>query len=68
VRGGNGEIERLEALGDFVPPTLVHLETALERCLAFAPAVVTTDLWMSSACPPAAPAAHRASPASSGSI
>jgi len=45
VRGGNGEIERLEALGDFVPPTLAHLETALERCLAFAPAVVTTDLW-----------------------
>jgi archaeosine synthase beta-subunit len=45
VRGGNGELERLQALGDFVPPTLVELETALEHCLAFAPAVVTADLW-----------------------
>jgi uncharacterized Fe-S cluster-containing MiaB family protein len=45
VRGGNGELERLEALGDFVPPTLAQLETALERCLAIRSAVVTADLW-----------------------
>ena len=45
VRGGNGELERLEALGHFVPPTLAQLETALECCLSIAPAVVTADLW-----------------------
>jgi radical SAM enzyme (TIGR01210 family) len=45
VRGGNGELERLEALGDFVPPTLAQLETALERCLTIRSAVVTADLW-----------------------
>jgi len=44
VRGGNGELERLEALGDFTPPTLVQLETVLEHCLSCA-AVVTADLW-----------------------
>ena len=45
VRGGNGELERLEALGRFVPPRLAELEAALDRCLALAPAVVTADLW-----------------------
>jgi hypothetical protein len=45
VRGGNGEMERLEALGHFAPPTLAQLEAVLDRCLAFAPAVVTADLW-----------------------
>ena len=45
VRGGNGELERLAALGHFTPPTLVQLETALERCLDLAPAVVSADLW-----------------------
>src|SRR5882762_9685097 len=45
VRGGNGEMERLQALGDFVPPTLVQLETVVERCLALSPAVVSADLW-----------------------
>ena len=45
VRGGNGELERLEALGDFVPPTLAQLEVALERCLAIRSAVVTADVW-----------------------
>ena len=44
VRGGNGELERLQALGDFVPPTLEQLETTLECCLGL-PAVVTVDLW-----------------------
>ena len=45
VRGGNGEMERLQALGHFVPPTLVQLETVLERCLAIRSAVVTGDVW-----------------------
>ena len=45
VRGGNGEIERLQALGHFVPPTLVQLETVLERCLAIRSAVVAADVW-----------------------
>jgi len=45
VRGGNGELERLQALGDFVPPTLAQLEVALERCLTIRSAVVTADLW-----------------------
>jgi len=45
VRGGNGEMERLQALGDFVPPTLAQLEAALERCLTIRSAVVTADLW-----------------------
>jgi archaeosine synthase beta-subunit len=45
VRGGNGELERLEALGDFVPPTLAQLEHALEQCRGIKSAVVTADLW-----------------------
>ncbi len=45
VRGGNGEMERVQALGHFVPPTLVQLETVLERCLAIRSAVVTADVW-----------------------
>ena len=45
VRGGNGEMEQLQALGQFVPPTLRALELALEHCLQFTPAVVTADLW-----------------------
>ena len=45
VRGGNGEMERLQALGHFTPPTLSGLEETLDRCLAFAPTVVTADLW-----------------------
>jgi radical SAM enzyme (TIGR01210 family) len=45
VRGGNGEMERLESLGHFVPPTLSGLEDVLDRCLAFVPAVITVDLW-----------------------
>ena len=45
VRGGNGEMGRLEALGQFTPPTLRHLETALEACLHLAPSVITADLW-----------------------
>jgi len=45
VRGGNGEMERLESLGQFVPPTRSQLEAALDGCLSFAAAVVTADLW-----------------------
>ena len=45
VRGGNGEMERLQALGHFTSPTLAQLEDALERCLQFARTVVTADLW-----------------------
>ena len=45
VRGGNGEMERLQGLGHFVPPTLRQLETALESSLSFGSAVVTADLW-----------------------
>jgi radical SAM enzyme (TIGR01210 family) len=45
VRGGNGEMERLEALGHFAPPTLSQLEEALDRCLQFTSTVVTADLW-----------------------
>ncbi|MFL5487288.1 MAG: radical SAM protein, partial [Gemmatimonadaceae bacterium] len=45
VRGGNGELERLQALGEFAPPTLSQFEAALDRCSGFAPAVVIADLW-----------------------
>ena len=45
VRGGNGEMERLQGLGHFVPPTLRQLEAALESSLSFGSAVVTVDLW-----------------------
>lgn len=45
VRGGNGELERLAAVGHFTPPTLSQLEATLECCLSFAPAVITADLW-----------------------
>lgn len=45
VRGGNGEMERLEAAGEFVPPTMSQLECALDGCAGFTGAVVTADLW-----------------------
>lgn len=45
VRGGNGEMERLQSLGDFLPPTLSQLEDALDACARMAPAVVTADMW-----------------------
>jgi len=45
VRGGNGEMERLEALGQFTPPMLLQLEEALDASLQFTSAVVTADLW-----------------------
>jgi radical SAM enzyme (TIGR01210 family) len=45
VRGGNGELERLQGEGDFHPPTLRELEAALDRCSRVAPTVVTADVW-----------------------
>ena len=45
VRGGNGELERLQLLGEFTPPALGDLETALDRCGRFSSAAVTADLW-----------------------
>jgi hypothetical protein len=45
LRGGNGEMERLAALGLFVPPTLPQLEEALERCLELPRTIATADLW-----------------------
>jgi radical SAM enzyme (TIGR01210 family) len=45
VRGGNGEMERLEAIGQFTPPTLPQLEEALESCLQFSDCAVSADLW-----------------------
>jgi hypothetical protein len=45
VRGGNGELERLAALGRFTPPTLRQLEQTLDACAGIGPAVVTADLW-----------------------
>ena len=45
VRGGNGEMERLQALGDFTPPALSQLEDTLDLSLQFTSTVVTADLW-----------------------
>jgi archaeosine synthase beta-subunit len=45
VRGGNGEMERLQAGGEFSPPTLTQLEEVLDRCAHIRCAVVTADLW-----------------------
>ena len=45
VRGGNGEMERLAALGEFTAPTLSQLEEALDRCAHIAGTVVTADCW-----------------------
>ena len=45
VRGGNGEMERLRALGEFTPPTLAQLEGALDASLGLGDSVVTADLW-----------------------
>jgi radical SAM enzyme (TIGR01210 family) len=45
VRGGNGEMERLQGLGHFVPPTLPQLEEALDLCAPTTGTVVSADLW-----------------------
>lgn len=51
VRGGNGEMERLAALGRFTPPTLEQLESALEASQDQRGTVVTADLWDAQALP-----------------
>ncbi len=43
VRGGNGEMERLERNGQFSPPTLTQVEDAVERCLGLG--TVAVDTW-----------------------
>jgi len=45
VRGGNGELERLQGLGHFTAPTFLQLEESLDLSLRFTKAVVTADLW-----------------------
>ena len=45
VRDGNGELDRLRSVGQFTRPTLAQLEAALDRCLTYAPTVITADLW-----------------------
>ncbi|HEX6627024.1 MAG TPA: hypothetical protein VF105_03620 [Gemmatimonadaceae bacterium] len=45
VRGGNGELERLQTLGHFTPPTLRQLEAAVSATQRFTDAVVIADLW-----------------------
>jgi archaeosine synthase beta-subunit len=45
VRPGNGEIERLQRLGFFTPPTMSQLEEALRATIRQNHAVVTVDLW-----------------------
>ncbi len=45
LRGGNGELERLAALGEFNAPTLTQLEATLDRCAGIAGTAVTADLW-----------------------
>lgn len=45
VRGGNGELERLAAAGEFTPPSVRDLEAALEGALRLERGVVLADLW-----------------------
>lgn len=45
VRTGNGELERLQRVGEFSPPTLDDLEEVVRRCSSVTNAVVTADLW-----------------------
>ena len=45
VRGGNGALEALAAAGEFAPPRLATLETALDHGLRLARGRVFADLW-----------------------
>jgi radical SAM enzyme (TIGR01210 family) len=59
VRGGNGELERLAAVGQFTPPALRDLEAALGGSLALRRGRVVADLWDAAtlpACPSCRPA------------
>jgi archaeosine synthase beta-subunit len=54
VRGGNGELERLQSLGHFTPPTFAQLEEVATACCAISRSVVRVDLWdvdLLEACP-----------------
>ena len=59
VRGGNGELERLAAAGEFTPPALRDLEAAVEGSLRIGQGRVVADLWDAAArpgCPACRPA------------
>ncbi len=45
MRGGAGELRRLEDEGLLVPPSLETFERAMEECLALGRDVVLADLW-----------------------
>lgn len=45
VRPGNGELERLQRLGAFTPPTLRQLEESLKATIDQTRTAVTADLW-----------------------
>ena len=45
TRGGNGALERLRDMGDFAPPRLVTLESALEQSLNLKAGRVFADTW-----------------------
>jgi len=45
VRSGNGAMEVLEAAGDFAPPRVASLETALRHGLSLGKGRVVGDLW-----------------------
>ena len=46
VRGDHDGLQELAQRGEFRPPSLSHLEAALDRCLGLgAPGVVSVDLW-----------------------
>jgi archaeosine synthase beta-subunit len=45
VRSGNGFMDRLQASGDWTPPTLADVEAALGDALALGGGIVVVDLW-----------------------
>jgi archaeosine synthase beta-subunit len=45
VRGGNGEMERLQAAGEFTPPTRYGLERAVDACAGIHGPVISADPW-----------------------
>jgi radical SAM enzyme (TIGR01210 family) len=45
VRAGNGEIERLQRLGHFTPPTRTQLDAAIAACDGIAGPVISADPW-----------------------
>ena len=45
TRGGNGAMETLASLGQFVPPRLAHLEAAVEYGVGLRRGRVFADLW-----------------------